>query len=80
MSLLGPLSPFLAAGDQLKLDRALGAQHEVGTAVDRLAPTGMMTPTAFLQRRANFGLGDDLREMGRGDFLLAFRDEHEVDR
>ncbi len=78
--LVGPAAPFFAAGDELQLDRALGPEQQRDLAIDRLAGRRDDDPDRFLQCRADLGLVDDLGEVGRGDFLLAFGDEHQIDR
>src|SRR5688572_6977883 len=75
-----PLPPLLAARNQLQLDDALGAERDLHVAVEILRGLGHEDALALAERGADRVGEHYLREMRRADFLLAFRDEHEVDR
>src|SRR5207302_2035731 len=78
--LAGAAAPLLAAGDQLHLDDALGAQIDGHVSVGILGGERHVDADGLGQRRRDLRLANHLREVHRPDLLLAFPDQHEVDR
>ena len=76
---LRALAPALAAGDQLKFQRALRSQVDHRAAVGRLPGRRDDDPVTAFQRGQHFGRLHDLVEMRRGDLLLALGHQHQVD-
>ena len=79
MSLRGPRPHLLAAGNELQLDHAFGAQVHGYVAGQSLRGEGHIHAGAFAQRGLHFGATDDLREMRRADFFFALRNKNKID-
>jgi hypothetical protein len=75
-----PAAPLLAAGHQLQLHHALGAQRDGDAAIRVLRGAGHEHAPALPQRGGDFRPRDHLLEVRRADLLFALRHQHDVHR
>jgi hypothetical protein len=71
--------PLFAGRDPLELDDTFCTERDLHDAVGAVGRRGHEDARRFRERRLNLRPPHDLREVGRADLLLPFRDEHEVD-
>src|SRR5208337_4366667 len=75
-----PAAPSLAARHQFKFDDALGSKRHRHLAVELLLCRGHEDPHAAPERGHDLWTVHDLGKMRRCDFLLAFRNQHQIYR